>query len=48
MKDETCIVPIKGFAWLKPKMYTFIIEDNHESKKITVIKKNVVRDDLKY
>ena len=38
MKDETCIALVKGFAWLKPKMYTFIIEDNYESKKITVIK----------
>ena len=32
MKDETCGVPIKGFVRLKSKMYTFITEDNHESK----------------
>ena len=33
MKDGTCHVPIKGFAKLKSKMYAFVAEDNHESKK---------------
>ena len=33
MKDETCCVPIKVFEWLKSKMYTFMTEDNHKSKK---------------
>ena len=33
MKDERCGVPIKVFVRLKRKMYTFIIEGNHKSKK---------------
>ena len=33
IKDETCGVPIKAFLALKSKMYTFITEDNHESKR---------------
>ena len=34
MKDETCGVIVKGFVELKPKIYTFITEDNHKSKKV--------------
>ena len=34
MKDEARDVPIKGFLILKLKLYNFITEDNHESKKI--------------
>ena len=30
MKDETSGVPIKGFVWLKHKMYTYIAEDSPE------------------
>ena len=48
MKDETFGVPIKGFVGLKPKMYTLITEDNHESKKTKGINKKVVDDELKY
>ena len=49
MKDETCGVPIKGFVGLKSKFYTFITEDNHESKKAKDINKNVADDEeLKY
>ena len=33
MKDEARDVPIKGFVILKLKLYNFITEDNHESKK---------------
>ena len=33
MKDETSGVSKKGFVGLKSKMYTFIREDNDESKK---------------
>ena len=33
MKDETCCMPVKGFAGLRSKMHTFITEDNNESKK---------------
>ena len=29
-------------------MYAFISEDNHESKKVKGINKNVVNDELKY
>ena len=47
MKHETNSVPIKGFVGLKSKMYTFIIEDNHESKKAKGIHKNV-DDQIKY
>ena len=48
MKDETCDVPIKGFVGLKSKMYTFVTEENHESKKAKDINRNVVDDELKY
>ena len=48
MKDKTCGVPIKGFVGLKSKMYTFITEDNHESKKAKHVNKSVVDDKLKY
>ena len=48
MKDETCDVPIKGFVKLKSKMYTFVTEENHESKKAKGINKDIVGDELKY
>ena len=48
MEDETCSVHIKVFAGLKSNLYTFVIEDNHESKKVKSIKKIVVNDELKY
>ena len=48
MKDETYGVPVKGFVELKAKIYTFITEDNHESKKAKGINKNVVFDELKH
>ena len=41
MRDETCDVIINDFAGLKSKKYTFITEDNHESKKTKRINKNV-------
>ena len=44
MKDETCSVSIKGFAELKYKMYSFITDKNHESKKAKDINKNVLDD----
>ena len=44
MKGETCGVSIKGFAELKYKMYTFITDKNHESKKAKDINKNVLDD----
>ena len=48
MKDETSGMLIKGFVGLKSKMYTFITEHNHLSKKANGINKNVVDDELKY
>ena len=33
MKDELTDVPIKGFVGSKSKIYTFLTEENHESKK---------------
>ena len=39
---------IKGFIELKYKIYTFITEDNDESKKAKGINKNVVDDELKH
>ena len=39
---------IKGFVGLKSKMYAFIKEGNHESKKANGINKKVVDDELKY
>ena len=37
MKDETCDMSIKGFKWLKSKMYTFITEGNHEYSLIKML-----------
>ena len=39
---------IKSFTEVNPKMYTFIIEDNHESEKAKGSKTNVNDDGLKY
>ena len=38
----TCGIPIKGFVVLKYKVYTFITEDNHQSKNVKSINKNFV------
>ena len=48
MKDETSGLPIKGFIGLKSKLYTFITEENHETKKSKAINKAVANDELKY
>ena len=42
MKDETAGVPIEEFLRLKPKMYSYLIDDNNEHKKTKCIYKNVV------
>ena len=47
MKDEICVLPIKGFVGLKSKMYNFITDDNCESEKEKGINKNVAYDELK-
>ena len=34
MKDETAGVAIKEFVELKPKMYSFLVDDNSEYKRV--------------
>ena len=42
MKDKTAGVAIKEFVGLKPKMYSFLVDDNSEHKKAKGINKNFV------
>ena len=42
MKDETRSVGIEEFVELKPKMYSFLVDDNSERKKAKDVNKNVV------
>ena len=42
MKDETAGFAIKQFVRLKPKMYSFLVDNNHEHKKVKGLNKNVV------
>ena len=42
MKDETADVAIEKFARLKPKMYSQLVDDNSENKKVKSANKNVV------
>ena len=42
MKDETGSVAIKQFVELKPKMYSFLVDDGSEHKKAKDVNKNVV------
>ena len=42
MKGETGGVAIKEFAELKPKMYSFLVENNSEHKKTKAVNQNVV------
>ena len=41
MKYETGGVAIKEFVGLKPKMYSFLIDDSSEHKKVMAVNKNV-------
>ena len=34
MKDETTGVAIEEFVGLKPKMYSYLVDDNNEHKKV--------------
>ena len=36
------------FIGLKSKLYTFVTEDNYESRKAKGINKNLLHDELKY
>ena len=40
MKDETVGIAIKEFVELKPKMYSFLVDNNRE--KVKVVNRNVV------
>ena len=42
IKDEAGGVAIKIFAGLKPKMYSFLVDNNSEHKKAKCLNKNVV------
>ena len=42
MKDETAGVAIKEFVGLKPKIYSYLLDDNSEHKKAKGLNKNVV------
>ena len=49
MKDETAGVAIKEFVELKPKMYSFLVDDNSEHKRVSIkilLKEQEVGDDL--
>ena len=42
MKDETILVEIEEFVGLKPKMYSYLVDDNSECKKAKGVNKNAV------
>ena len=42
MKDETAGVAIEEFVGLKPKMYSYWVDDDREYKKAKGVNKNVV------
>ena len=44
MKDETYIVAIEELIGLKPKMYSFSVDDNSEYKKAKVVYRNLVEE----
>ena len=42
MKDETTGVAVEEFVRLKPKMYSYFVNDNSEYKKAKGVNRNVV------
>ena len=42
VKDETAGVAIEEFVGLKPKMYSYLVDDNNHHEKKKGAKKNVV------
>ena len=42
MNDETAGVASEEFVGLKPKMYSYLVDDNSEHKKVKGINKNVI------
>ena len=43
MKDETCSVVIEEFVELKPRMYSFLEDDNSERKKAKDVNKMLLQ-----
>ena len=43
MKDETAGVMIEEFVVLKPKVYSFLLDENSEHKKAKSVNKNVAK-----
>ena len=42
MKNETIDVVIEGFVGFKQKMYSYLVDDNREHKKVKGVNKSVV------
>ena len=42
MKDEIAVVPSEEFVGLKPKMYSYLVDDNSEHKKAKGVRENIV------
>ena len=42
MKDETAGIAIEEFVGLKPKMYSYLVDDNSDHKKAKSVNKNAV------
>ena len=42
MKDEIAVVPSEEFVGLKPKMYSYLVDDNSEHKKAKGLRENIV------
>ena len=42
MKDETAGVVIEEFVGLRPKMYSYLVDDNSEHKKAKGVNRNIV------
>ena len=42
MKDETACIAIEEFVGLKPKMHSYLVDDNSEHKKAKDVNRNVV------
>ena len=42
MKDATAGVAIEEFVGLKPKMYSYLVDDNSEHKKAKGVNRNIV------
>ena len=41
MKDKTAGIAIEEFARLKPKMYSYLVNDNKEHKKAKGVNRNI-------